>query len=74
MLSSESTIRKLVYQNKQLKTEQLLNKNFSPKNISKQKPSKFQYCMVCQLRNLIYYLMLAMLCYTQKVWAWDSGH
>ena len=30
---SESTIRKLRYQNKQLKIEQLLNRTFSPKNI-----------------------------------------
>ena len=33
LLSSESTIRKLTYQNKPLKTEQQLNKNFSSENI-----------------------------------------
>ena len=33
MISSETTIRKLTYQNKQLKIEQLLNQTFSPKNI-----------------------------------------
>ena len=33
LLSSESTIRKLTYQNKQLKTEQLPNQSFSPKII-----------------------------------------
>ena len=33
LLSSESTVRKLKYQNKRLKTEQLLNQTFSPENI-----------------------------------------
>ena len=57
MLSSESTIRKLTYQNRELKT-------FSIKN---QLNQRVKYYMVCQLRNLIYY-MLAMLSYTEKVW------
>ena len=61
MLSSESAIKKITYQNKQLKTEQLLNQSFSPENYLKWKPSKFQYYMVCQLGNLIYYLHA---CYT----------
>ena len=33
MLTSESTTRKLTYQDKQLKTELLLNQDFPPKNI-----------------------------------------
>ena len=33
LFSSESTIRKLTYQNKQFKTEQLLNQIFCPENI-----------------------------------------
>ena len=41
--------------NKQLKTEQLLTQTFSREKNLKQKPLKFQY-VVCQLRNLIYYL------------------
>ena len=36
LLSSESSMRKLRHQNKQLKFEQLLSQTFSPK-----KPSKF---------------------------------
>ena len=41
--------------NKQLETEQLLNQTFSPETI-KQKPSKFQYYVVYQLKNLMCYL------------------
>ena len=33
LLSSESTIRKSTYKNKQIKTEKLLNQTFSPTNI-----------------------------------------
>ena len=69
MLSSESTIRKLTYQNKQLKTEQLLNQTFSPEKYLKQQPSKSQYYVVCQLRNLMMAYVFAMLSYTQKRWA-----
>ena len=44
LLSSESTIRKLTYQNKQLKTEQLLNKTFSHKNICSECHQNFSTC------------------------------
>ena len=59
--------------NKQLKTGQLLNETFFSRKNLMQKPSKFQYYVVCQLRNLIYYLnacyLIHTLEYTQNVWA-----
>ena len=66
---SESTARKLTYQNKQLETEQLLNQTFSPENIWSESHQNFGTIWFCQLRNLVYYLHACYAIFYQKVWA-----